>query len=692
MAVTVGATPATTITEIQPAVEQSSFSDAIAQQSPAGGPDNATDENQTEHHRNPENASGDGSQTDIKRWLVSSMAGRLKGSAINLSQGEYQLAQSVLGEGFGDDLGRYVNVAGETDTQQDDQVAQTFNETQQAQQTYSEQVSEFERLYDEYQAAREAGDTERARQLAKRLERLASQINATGQTLVERYETLSNTTGVSLEEGRQAISNTTNQIVAEAQRVVNQSLVRTELRITSVTSTASYDDPLVIEGRYVTENGTAIGDSAVELVVPGPTTNTTTAANGSFTLTHRPIDLEAGVQNLTVAAMPDNASVYLPTTTTVTTEIEPIEPNISFVGVFDQISFGEQRSVAVDVTVADRPAGGVPVTITLDGTVLTTGRTTESGTFESTVRLPASVRNGSMDLVARAGVDGRAVSEATTSRTVVVESTPTDLTLETTNGSAIRVHGRLTTTDGVPVADQPLQLSVDGTVVETVRTNATGAFVGSIDGESVPIGESVTVTAVYDEPTSNLASSEASAIAERMPEESGGSNDPGADQNDSAWDILTNPIVVAAGVVSVAGLFIAGYLWRRRSPSQTPTDTPSNQSEIETPQSSAPTPTTLADVEATLERDGPDAAVVSLYEMVSRDVSADTRPDQTPRERYRAVRDALSAEQASVFERVTTLYEQAEFAPETVPTDRIEDVIEAVRKGFVDETDAPADD
>ena len=694
------------VTAAQPVEVQPPLSAMIAQQSPDGGPDNGTATNQTDHHRDPESASGDGSQSDVKRWLVGSMAGRLEGSAINLSQGEYQLARSVLREGFGDDLDRYVNVAGDTDTQQDDQVAKRFNETQQAQQNYTEQISEFERLYEAYQEAKEAGDTARARQLAKRLARLGSGINETGKTLADRYGALSNVTGVSLDDGQRAVLNTTNRTLSQVEAVVEQSLVRTELRITSVSPTAAYDDPLVVEGQYVTENGTAIGDSVIALDAPGPGSKTTTASNGSFRLTYRPIDLETGDQTITVSATPDNTSVYLPTTTTVTTDISSVEPRVAFIDSFDRISFGAERSVVVDVTVAERPAGGVPVAITLDGRTLATGRTTESGTFESAVQLPPSVPNGTMDLTARAGTDSRAVAASSATRTVTVESSPTDLSLATTNGSSIRVHGELLAANGVPVADQPIQLSVDGTVVDIVRTNATGAFTGAIDGESATVGQSVTITARYDEPTSNLEPSRASAVGERLkqetntPGESGGPNAPGesggpnapGDQSSPLWDALTNPIVVGAGVVSVAGLFIAGYFWRRRSPSATPTATQSGQSGTETPQTPEPTATTLADVEAAIEHDGPDAAVISLYEVVSRYAAADVRPDLTPRERYRAARDALSAEQATVFERVTTLYEQAKFAPESVPTDRIEDMIAAVRQDFGEDADAPADD
>ncbi|WEL16713.1 Uncharacterized protein SVXHr_0533 [Halorhabdus sp. SVX81] len=698
MAITVGAAATGDVTAAQPVAEQSPSFGTIVQQSPAGEAENGTSENRTDHHRNPTNVSGDGSPSAVKRWLAGSMARRLEGSAINLSQSNYQLASSVLGEGFGDDLDRYVNVAGDTDSPQDDQVARTFNETHQTQKQYTAQVSEFERLSAAYQAAREAGEIERARRLAKRLARLATAINETGRTLVGRYDALSNATGASLDDGRQAVLDTTNRTVADAQRVVDLSLVRTELRITSVSPTASYDEPLVITGRYVAANGTAVGDTAVALAAPGPGSQTTTAANGSFRLTHRPTDLETGVRNLTVTATPDDASVYLPATTSITADISSIEPRITFAAVFDRIAYDESRAVAVDVTVSDRPAGGVPVEITLDGTTLATGRTTESGTFQSTVGLPATVQNGTIELTAHAGAAGQALSEVSATRRVIVEPTPTTLSLDTANGSVIRVQGRLTTVDGGSVPDQPLDLSVDGVVVETVRTNASGWFAASTDGNGVAIGDAVTVTAVYDQPTTNLGPSQASAIGELTPrglngqEGAAGPNDSGGGLAGLPWGRLLNPIVVGAGVVSVASLLVAGYFWRRRSPTRAEPAPQSDQFETETTQSPAPTTVTLADVETVLERDGADAAVVSLYTVVGQYASADTRPDRTPRERYRAVRDTLSAEQSSTFQRVTALYEQAVFAPETVSPDRIKDTIAAVRQGFVDDGNAPADD
>jgi len=647
-------------------------------------PENGTVENQTEHHRQLGNTSEEGSREAIKRWLASSMTDRLERNAINVSQGEYQLGQAVLGEGFEEDLERYVNVAGETESQEDDRIADTFNETRQTQRNFTEQASEFQRVYEDYQAALAAGETNRARELAKRLDRLASRINETSRTLTDRYGSLANETGVSFDDGQRTVQNLTNRTVAEAENVVEETLVRTELQVESVSPLASYPQPLVIEGQYVAVNGTAISGAEIVLATPGPESNATTTTDSEFELRHRPVDLETGVRNLTVSAIPSNGSVYLPATTTITSDIQAVKPDVSISDAGDGISYGEQANVTVDVTVADRPGVGVPVDITIDGTVLATGRTDDTGTLRTAVELPAGVRNGSRDFTVRVGTAGRAIAPATATRSVIVERTATTTTLAVTNGSTIGLGGSVSTAEGVPITNRPVQIQVDGTVIETVRTNATGAFTTTLESRAVPTNEPITVTAVYDEPASNLDPSQASAIAEQF----GDSSSP-PEQDNALGDGIVLPVIAGVGTVLIVILAGTVYLQRRESPSPSGREPTVDPSRAETVSSA---PATIADIEAALERHDIDEATVSLYAFVLEQLPTEARPDQTPRERYRSVADSLSPEKAAVFESVTDLYERARFAPTTVSATSIETAVADVREGFEERDVRSSDD
>jgi hypothetical protein len=256
--------------------------------------DDETDTNETTQHENPDESSGDGSQDAIQQWLVGSVANRLEGGTINLSEGQYEFARSAVGDDFGSDLTRYVNVAGETDTEDDDRTATQFNETRQTQQEFTDRVQEFRDTYDRYQEAKAADDTETARRLARELLQLEDRVNTTGAALLTDYDEISNLTDVSLEDGRRATRNVTQNITSIAETVAIETFVATELHITAVSERASFSDPLAIEGRLVAENGSAVADSEISLSVPGAQPTATTNETGYFTLTYRPVQVPSG--------------------------------------------------------------------------------------------------------------------------------------------------------------------------------------------------------------------------------------------------------------------------------------------------------------------------------------------------------------------------------------------------------------
>jgi len=103
------------------------------------------------------------------------LAAQLGDGAIQLSEGEYELASEYVGEEYRDRLGQYVDVAGQTEGRV---TRSKFEEAGEQQARLSEAVAEYRETKDEYEAAREAGNEDRARELGRELETLADEIES----------------------------------------------------------------------------------------------------------------------------------------------------------------------------------------------------------------------------------------------------------------------------------------------------------------------------------------------------------------------------------------------------------------------------------------------------------------------------------------------------------------------------------
>ena len=128
------------------------------------------------------------------------------------------------------------------------------------------------------------------------------------------------------------------------------------------------------------------------------------------------------------------------------------------------------------------------VTLSLDGSTLGIAATGATGSFSTTVTIPAGTNPGTYTLISTGGPGYGAF----TSLTVGLGGchlTPhlTHSTLDP--GGSTRVHG-----DGCPADDQ-VTLTLDGIVVGTTTANSDGAFSASIIPHGYKIGqETVTVT------------------------------------------------------------------------------------------------------------------------------------------------------------------------------------------------------
>jgi len=236
---------------------------------------NATDEdqNETTPHRNPDDYAEDGDLESVEGWLSDRLAAQLGDGAIQLSEGEYELASEYVGEEYRDRLGQYVDVAGQTEGESHEE---QFEEAGEQQARLSEAVAEYRETKDEYEAAREAGNEDRARELGRELETLADEIESLGGSVRERYDEIEAGTGADLSEPDAAIENVTTEIRSEQAIVREQQFTETELSLTPDQETISFLEPLVATGELRTADGASIANEEVRLDVGNHTERVTT--------------------------------------------------------------------------------------------------------------------------------------------------------------------------------------------------------------------------------------------------------------------------------------------------------------------------------------------------------------------------------------------------------------------------------
>lgn len=515
----------------------------------------AVQQNETTPHRNPNKYSEDGDLEGVERWLADYLSTQLSEGAIQLSEGEYELASDYVGEEYRERLGQYVDVAGQTDGEsQEDE----FKEAGEKQSQLSETVQEYWETKDEYEAARETGNEERARELARELETLANETESLGGSVRTSYDEIEDQTNADLSEADTAIEDVTESIQTEQEVVREQLFEETELTLTPERETISFLEPLVAAGELRTADGTPIANERIKLAVGNHTEWVTTDAAGGFTFEYRPTNEQLSTDELTVQYVPKSQSVYLGDETNVSVSIEQAEPTVSLDEVSREVSYGDEAAVAGELAVDGISVDGVTLAVFMEGEQIGTTTVTD-GVFDGTVTVPASVPDGEAELDVRLPFDDQALAATTATTTVTVRETESELSIEgaSTGDREITVNGTLGTVDGDGVAGETVQLRVDGTVVGNVTTEAGGTF-----GETVSVPDSVsegdvTVTAVYEGNGSNLAPSTADTVVTV--------SEAGMQLPASVW--------LAGGflVVSAASL---GLWWYRRSAAELPSDGP----------------------------------------------------------------------------------------------------------------------
>ncbi len=118
--------------------------------------------------------------------------------------------------------------------------------------------------------------------------------------------------------------------------------------------------------------------------------------------------------------------------------------------------------------------------------------------------LPASVPAGEHELIATVDGTDRAITSASATHDLTVRESETALYSEAvrTDDGDLAVAGTLTTLEGTPVPGQPVAVTLEGTPVGTIWTDAGGQFSETLSPGSVAVDQQVTVS--YDGTNTNL--------------------------------------------------------------------------------------------------------------------------------------------------------------------------------------------
>lgn len=702
--------------------------------------DRTTTTNETQHE-NPDEVGEDGDLLDLSGWLAQWLAERLGNSTLHLSQAQYEFARSLIGDVYSDRLAQLIDVAGETEGGDDDRAATLLNETQSQQADYIDLIEEYKETLAAYEAALEAGNLDRARELARELQALADQIDRSTDALVANYELLANLTGADLASAIERLEALETNVTETVAALEADLFVETELRLVGGQQQISFLDPLELRGRLTTANGTAIANRTITIAIGSQRLQVETNATGWFATSYRPTLLPLSTTAVTARYEPQNASQYLGSSDSLPVTVQGVQPTLEITSRTETARFGDTVSVSGRLQVENIPAGGVPVVLSIDGTTIGTARTAPDGRYTVTGSLPAGIAPGEATVTVRTATDGRALEPVTATATIQVEETPTQLQVVVEQlGDRLRIRGQLETVDGEVIPNQRLRVEL-GTESFTVQTGPEGGFSTVLDLPSVESGTTRTVPLVvaFTGTGTNLAgiTHEESLQIEAPPDrgETSQDEDEGPlggivdDISDTVGDLpvvgeiidqidegiqdvsertgLSPAVIVAiilAIVLGLAALLARRLGWRPTLPgtpgigawiagrwpgrpslpttgsSQDGADSPGTPAATEPPASTEADSGPLAGAEADLAAGDTDRAVERAYNLVRASLTGDS-PTARVLTHWELLRDyATDTEDRDALRRLTELYERAAYAPNRTSETEADTALDVARQ------------
>ncbi|WP_162993827.1 hypothetical protein [Halalkalicoccus subterraneus] len=617
-------------------------------------------------HTNPDEASEDGDSERVANWLQQRLGSSLGESSVQLSEGQYDQARETLGDDYNGYLTQYAEMVGEDN-------ATEFEQAQTNQTELINATEEYNQTYTEYQDAQAAGDDERARELARDLNDLSEDVEENSQAVQQRQQTIEEETGTDTSDTRATVEDVSSNVATTQQEVRNTEFVVTELTVETDSRTASFGDPMTIDGTITTTAGQPVANEPIVLEINEQTIETTTDSTGSFSVEYRPTTESLDLTELEIGYTPQAQSEYAEAETSVPVRIEQTQSSIDITNATESVAYGEEFTVTGTVEAATVGIEGVPVAVFADGNRIGETTTDENGSFESTTTLPADIRADDIEVRASTALNEQALASAETTTVATVSETQSELEVAANHtDDSIYVQGALSTNDGTPIAGEVVTLDFAGQST-TIETAGDGSFETLVDVPETA-GAFVTVEATYAEDDSNLGESTASTdvqvgevtLLTQLSEVLGiGWLDT------SLSGLETQHWLTFAGSV-LLGLTGAYFLLGRRGET---TDSPDLSGDDATntgassQQDAATLRATLLSSARDLAQSGdPNRAVERAYVAIRQDDSDESRT-ATHWEFYQSHQDGFAAEQIDALRSLTQRFEQAAFSALGVSSD-----------------------
>ncbi|AHZ23298.1 hypothetical protein E6P09_00535 [Haloferax mediterranei ATCC 33500] len=634
-------------------------------------------------HENPDEVDDEDDLNRLISYLSGELNTQIGSSTLRLSQGEYEAAKSALGDDYDDSLSKYVDVEGETDGDGSREEYETVQETQRE---YIDTVREFHETRRKYEAAKQAGETERARELARRLSRLAEDGETQSGSLVDMFGSISNETDSDLTETSTQLASIQSNITEQRNEIIGREFIATNLTVESYEQNISFTDPLVLSGSLATDNGTPVEATNASFAIGGQTLQTAVDADGQFELTYRPIRVPANSSELTVTYLPSNSSVYQISEQTIPVSVTQVTATTALSGpAKSAYGYADSVSLRATVSVNETPIANYPISASLGGVPLSTAETDSSGRSTLTGTIPATASVGTAAIRVAPDRDGRAVrfEPGTVSVPITSEETALDVRARTSANRTVVIDGQLETQEGEAVGDQPVTVSIDGQTIDTVTTGESGTYRTTIDLPADVSARNATVTVAFDGDGTNLDSSSATTD---IPRPSGGGESAGGGLPFGLFDLLW----VVSGT-AIVGL-VAAVLLRRgnetaASDGGTAEPVISTHDEETEPESADVVATALESAVDSLSAGRPNDAVVVAYAGARNALAAATDIDAaaTHWEFYEQCVDA-EVGSAESLESLTAGYETAAYSGVSVSEDDAEQLVETAH-ALVDATE-----
>jgi len=197
----------------------------------------------------------------------------------------------------------------------------------------------------------------------------------------------------------------------DADNIAANELDTTELQVTTDADTAAFAEPVRINGTLTTTDSDPVANETITLqftpeeatvdatrhdTIAPPIVETTTDANGSFSVRFHPVQYPREATTLRVSYLPEPNSIYFSSsTTTPLTLSEQAMAALDIETAPATTRFGESLRVAgstrIETEGGAETAPAVPIVITLAGQSLGATMTAADGTFELDRALPLDI-------------------------------------------------------------------------------------------------------------------------------------------------------------------------------------------------------------------------------------------------------------------------------------------------------------